>query len=175
MYNSNHIRYSKQSDFGIGQWLLNAGISENPSEVIEDFKQLGSLKKMVSKPLVNPNLSQRFNALTDDAGAAVGVLGTTVGTGIKKYGGKLLSETGDNIRRWGIDNVVDDNKRQRLGKNVMAGAGLAGGSLLAAGGIVGAAKLSDKLSGIPDPEEYDDYPMYTSYRKATWKTVDFYH
>lgn len=172
MYKSNEIRHEKLSNFGIGQWLLDKGISDNPGEVIDDFQNLAKIKKKFDRPLVNPTLRQRWDAAAGDTGAAMGVLGTTLGTGIKKYGGNVLSETGDSIRKWGIDTVVDDTKRMETGKGLLRVGAVTGAGALGAGGIIAGSALADRMNQspqvLPEPEEY------AAYTKARWRTVDFY-
>lgn len=191
MYKSNHIRYAKYSDFGILSKVTSRFLPDSPKQVVETFQQLGDAKNKFTKANPNPTLTQRYEGLVGDVGAATGVLGSALGAGVKKYGhqalnkvdelvgardasGKLIKKkpgairraitnTGNNLKEWGVDNVIDEAKRMDLGRGVLGAGAVLGGSALTAGGIVGASSLLNRNST----------PEYVDYAKARWRTVDF--
>ena len=170
MYKSNHIRYNQYSNFGLMSAIGSRLLSDDPGTIINQYKELGKIKNKLTKPIENPTLTQRLDSLAGDAGAVTGVLGTALGGGIKQYLPKVFNKTGERLKQWGINTVVDDGRRINTGRNVLAGAGVLGVGGLGAAGLVGASKLADAMNEKPEEE----YIEYVEYQKARWRTVDFY-
>lgn len=161
MYKSTHIKYNKLSNFGLLGEIGARLLSDEPGEVIDTFKSLGSIKKKFDKPIGNPTWSQRLDSLANDVGAATGVLTSAAGAGLNKAGKFLKAK--------GVDTVIDDTKRLNTGKNVLAGGAILGGTGLGVGGIYAGSKLLDRYNEAPEYEELE----YIEYARPKWKSSDF--
>lgn len=102
-------------------------LSDNPFEVISDLKEAARLRDSVKG--VIPNNMQAptpgtFDRITGDIGTNLGALGAATGAGIKNLGTRA-ADLGESMKSDGMDVVLDGEAGRKLGRNVLAGTGLA--------------------------------------------------
>jgi hypothetical protein len=102
-------------------------LSDNPFEVLSDLKEAASLRDSARNIIPNSLQSPSpgiFDRITGDVGTNLAALGTAAGAGLRNIGNKTVG-WGNSLKNGGMSTVLDEESARKLGRNVLAGTGLA--------------------------------------------------